>query len=380
MFNRKIQNWLSYMPMVLIMLGLLYINFHKAVHTLTVEAKSKNTTLYLSGVVRPLGLYQVLSPVEGIAVTIKVPYNEWVKKGDILYVLDSQKLAESFRQSLEDFAKATTSYQNLLFQHNGNNELFKMGLISKIAYMDNTQQLRNSELDLLESKAKVMELLKRVGKKGPDFQNMSTEKIEEILKKPIRRVNIYAPEEGFLLFPSSILGGSDKATKVTRGLKIDEGQIVGLIGNMGGITLDVVVDETALRKFSIGQKATVSGAAFPSLSLQGTVKNINRQADSSYGDSVPTYTLSVIVTRLSQKQRKMIDVGMSAEVSFTTTNPPRIWIPIDAISEKNGEYLVKKIAKTGHIEEVVVVPGTTDETSIEIVKGLSSGDKIVVSH
>ncbi len=380
MVKRTIQHWLSYIPMIIILFGLLLVNLHTTVKSFTVESRKKNTTLYVSGVIRPLSLYSVLSPVDGIAVKINTPYNQWVKKGDVLYIVDSQKFADDVRQTLEELTKSTTMYQNTLFQYNGNTELFKRGLISEVTYKDNAQQLQNTKFDLLELKARMEKLLQRVGMTAPDFQNMTDERIQEILKNPIRLVKIKAPEEGFLLFPSKIFNNPETDTAIVRGSNVKEGQTVALIGNMTGINLEINVDETELNKFYIGEQATISGTAFPNIKLKGTIQNINRQANSSQGDSVPTYTMSVVVPRLNEKQRKILSVGMSAEVALTTINPPEIWIPIDAIIERNGQFFVKKINNQDDINEVSVMPGTTDESLIQILKGLSSGDRIVISN
>lgn len=374
--KRDVQNWLSFMPMVLMVFGLLYINFHKTLKVITVHKEAEASTVFLTGTVAPLALYRILSPVDGVVSEVKIPYGQWVTKGDLLYVLDSSKLAEDFRQGMENLIKAINTYQKLSFQQAGNAELFKMGLISKVAYMDSEELLQSSKLDLSEAKAILLTLLETSGSPVPDLEKIPDSKIQEVLK-PTRTVMIYAPEEGYLLFPSKAFGNNDDV-KVARGLQVKQGQTLAYTGNMTGIYLEVVVDETELNNFYLGQKATITGAAFPTITLTGVIKNISRQANSSSADAVPTYSISVIVPELTQEERNIIYIGMAAEVAFTTENPPAITIPLEAIIEKKGHYLVKIMDKKGQVEEKRVVPGTTNESSIQILQGLSSGDQIVL--
>lgn len=382
MAKRNMQNWLSYMPMVLVLCGLFYINLHKTIQTMTVKAESQPTTLYFPGVVAPLAYFMVLSPMQGIITEVHVPYGQWVKKGDLLYVMDSPQLADSYRQAMEDLVRATNAYQNLLYQNNGNKELFKLGLISKVAYMDNTQQLQSSDLDLLEAREKINRLLLQTGQKPLDFEHLSLEKLQDIrdtLKKPLKRINILATEDGVLYFPSKTFNSDEeKPQRIARGTNIKEGQTLAIIGNMTSLLMEVSVGETDFHKIFVGEKAHITGTAFPDLTLEGVVKNISKQANTSQNDNTPFYTISVIVPALTEKQRKTIEVGMSAEVRFTTENPPVISIPLNAISEKNGSFWVKLLDKNDKVKEVAVVTGLTDQDTIQIVKGLSSGDKIVL--
>ena len=385
MANRNMQNWLSFLPIALILFGLLYVNLHKPLKTMIVEAKSESTSLYFTGIVSPLSYHILLSPAEGVVKSVKVPYGSWVKKGDLLYILDSPSLAENYRQSMAELIRATNAFQNLQFQHTGNEEMFKMGLISKVSFMDNTQQLDSSLLDLDEARAKIVNLLKITGNKKIDFENLSLDKMEEIreiLKKPLRTVYIYATEEGVLYFPSKTFSSSEeeKPTKLIRGTNIKEGQALAVIGDMKGMLMDVFVNENDFHKISIGQKASITGSAFPNIELEGTITNISKQANSAQSDMTPLYTISVTVPELSKKERSIIEVGMSAEITFTKENPPSISIPIDALVQKNDAYWVKVINKKQQIKEVKVVPGPTSEDSVQIKKGLAAGEKIVLPN
>lgn len=375
---KSMHKWFSFIPMFLIAWGLLQVNLHHDLQIVSVESKSADSTFYLSGIVKPLRLSSVYSPVEGIVTEAKIPYGQWVKKKALLYSIDSPKLAESYRQNVEAIIKAIRGYQGVTFQNNGNKELFKLGLISKIAFMDNTQQLRNSELDLYEAETKLAKMLDSIGEKMPALQNISETQLQNSLKKNISKIKIYAPEEGYLLFPSRSIGGGDSSAPTSVGSTVKEGQTLAYIGAMNGIYIDLMINEMELKNFYIGQKANITGPAFAKINLEGAVKNISRQTSAQ--DDSPTYAVVVWVPTLTKVQRETIVVGMSAEVAFTQKNPSTLWVPIVALNSSNGSYFVKKLNSKSYIEKVMVVPGSTDESSIQILQGLSAGDKIVLPN
>ncbi|MDI1352570.1 MAG: HlyD family efflux transporter periplasmic adaptor subunit, partial [bacterium] len=267
MVTKKIQNAISYVPILLVAIGLFYLNVHKTIHTLIVEARSESTTIYFPGVVNPLGFYIILSPVDGVINEVTVNYGERVKKGDLIYTITSSQLADNYRQSIEDLVKSMKSYQNLLFQNNGNTQMYKLGLISKVAFLDSNQQLQNAELELYESKQKLIKLLALTGQKQFDFERLSPDKMENVralLQTPLNSVNIIAPEDGILFFPSKSFSSAsatdDKASKITRGSIIKDGQVLAIIGNLSGVMFGIDVNEIDFHKLNLGQKASITGA------------------------------------------------------------------------------------------------------------------------
>src|SRR5438132_5685866 len=137
MFKNSIKYLLSYLPLVLVFLGLLSLNLHKAIHTVTVFPEKVADTLYFPGVVRPYTLFPVVTKFPGNIEKMPVNYGQEVKTGDLLFVIQSQGIIKDFRSNLQNYIKAKASLQNAQYQFNGNEELYKLGLISKIAFTDN---------------------------------------------------------------------------------------------------------------------------------------------------------------------------------------------------------------------------------------------------
>lgn len=377
-----IRNGLSYLPMTLVLIGLFYIHVHRTLITMTIEAESTPSTLYFSGVANPLATNIVVSNVSGNVSQVNVAYGDEVKKDQALYIIDTTQLQEQIQSSIKDLFKAKADNQTRRFQNNGNTQLYKLGLISKVSFMDSNSDLENSDLALDDAKQRLIKLLTLAGQEDILNQTLTLTKtadLQQLLNKPFRQLVIRAPATGVLLFPTKSLGNSTDAVKVTNGASIKEGQVLAVIGDNSGLIFEITVNENDFRNISIGQSANISGAAFPSVKLTGTVRTINRQANSSDADVTPMYTMTVVVPHLTLEQRKYIVIGMSAEVSFVKQNPPSIKIPIDAAEDRDGTYWVKIIDKNEQIKEVQVTPGVIGVRDMEILSGLSSGDRIVLA-
>lgn len=377
-----IRNGLSYLPMTLVLIGLFYIHVHRTLITMTIEAESTPTTLYFSGVANPIATNIVVSNVSGNVSQINVAYGDEVKKDQALYIIDTTQLQEQIQSSIKDLFKAKADNQTRRFQNNGNTQLYKLGLISKISFMDSNSDLENSDLALDDAKQRLTKLLTLAGQEDILNQTLTLTKtadLQQLLNKSFRQLVIRAPAAGVLLFPTKSLGNSTDSVKVTNGASIKEGQVLAVIGDNSGLIFEITVNENDFRNISIGQSANISGSAFPSVKLTGTVRAINRQANSSDADVTPMYTMTVVVPHITLEQSKYIVIGMSAEVSFVKQNPPSIKIPIDAAEDRNGTYWVKIIDKNEQIKEVQVTPGVIGVRDIEVLSGLSSGDRIVLA-
>lgn len=383
----KLKMLISYIPSMIIVMSLLFVNYHKSITTLVVQEENASSVLYFPSIVKPLHTYNVSSPAPGIISSIAIRYGDSVELGELLFTLKSSQLETTFRQILETYVKAKSAYQRMLFESTGNAELYRLGLISKIDYLNKQEQLKSNQLELWGSE---QALKKIIPTKNIDLttkiETMSVDKFEDIqtiLQKPLADIQIYAPKKGILLFPSKTLGlkGNNKedSSPVNKDELVQEGQILAVIADLSGLIFEVNVNETSFHNVTIGQTAKITGNAFPNIELQGTVTLINHQASNSESGDVPSYRVQIIVPKLTEQQRQIIQVGMSAEVALAQQKPPRIKIPITAVFFKNNKYWVKTInPHTQHVKDVEVELGDSDVSDIQITHGLTPGDSIVL--
>ena len=149
---------------------------------------------------------------------------------------------------------------------------------------------------------------------------------------------------------------------------------------MSGLSVTLDVNEVDINQLQSGQKATITGSAFPGITLQGYVEHIEKQA-SSKNSNLPTFTTHITIPQLTAEQAQVIHVGMSAKIKINLEENDVIMIPIKAVFQENGQSKVKvKNELTNQIDSIPVITGKTNLSEVSIEQGLRPGDVIVFTN
>jgi HlyD family secretion protein len=174
-------------------------------------------------------------------------------------------------------------------------------------------------------------------------------------------------------------------TDVNVGDTINSGTTVGtFISNQDIAVLSL--NEVDVANVKVGQKATLTFDAINGLSITGTVSEINLIGAVSQG--VVTYDVTISF----DTQDPRVLSGMSVNASIATqVKQDVLVVPSSAVKTSGGQTYVQVVPantpdSTGNTGEPLSTPpinqpvtvGISDDTSTEIVSGLSLGDKIVV--
>lgn len=251
--------------------------------------------------------------------------------------------------------------------------------------MNSEDQYQSSQIALWDASEALKVLLGGIGIQEEQVEKLSLndiDKVKAIIAKASGELKIISPVDGVLSTQNkvaSLANSSDINKEITSGTVIKQNEIVAIIYEMTGLNFTVNVNETQVNDITIGQKASITGAAFPSITLGGYVKSIDHEANADSEATTPTYTIRIIVPRITFKERQLIQEGMSAEITLIKFQPPSIRIPIAALIHENNAYVVKKIDPlNGNIIMTPVTTGNTDINTVEIKSGLQEGDTIVI--
>lgn len=351
-----------------------------SVPTVTVSTQSNVSTLYLDSVIEPLKVYNVDAPIDGTIVQKNFEFGDDVKQNQILLVLKSQQLADDYQTALTDYLKAKRDFSTNQSQMAGTEYLKKMGIISDQEYQ--TSVSTNYDLNIAYNQAaeKLQNLLIKMGKSS-DLSTLNADP-KQTLNQNFNTLNITAPHDGVALTPtkSGAQTTTDDATALLPiGSQIKTADNLLLIGDMMGISVSVKVNELHINDIKDGQEALITSDAFPG-TLTGYVNCVVQEACSGDNTSAPNFPIKIIVPHLTDAQRKIIHVGMSAKVQLNISSTPAIKIPISAVMNQDGATTVKILdAKTGKPKVVPVVTGTTTLDAVEITNGLNDGDKVIIN-
>lgn len=151
------------------------------------------------------------------------------------------------------------------------------------------------------------------------------------------------------------------------------------IADLDHLEVECDVKEDFISRITAGQQSEVAVDAVPDRRYQGKVRKIIPMGDRARA------TVKVLVEILDADERLFPD--MSSTVYFLSVateeqnqnEKPRIFCPNDALHTEGAERFVWIVTSDDRLKKVIVTVGEEKEDRSEILKGLSGGEKVVVS-
>jgi len=348
-------------------------------NTYEVKPQPLHKTLHFTGTIQPLQESTLASPMEAVVESMNFHYGQMVKKGDVVLTLNSTELQKQYNDTLTDYLKAKDSYTIAKAKFAGTQDLWDSGLLAKNNYLSEKSSIDTARVTLMQSTRKLTELLDKMDdgnlKNLSDLSLADFEKVRKILTSNHNIIHLKAPTDGVMLYPPK--AGDDKATRITVGSSIKSGQVLALVGNLKGISIEIDVPEIDIDKIHPGMTATISGIAFGKHQLKGVLTAVNAQASSTSTGGLPSFTAVVEVKTLTAEQQPWIKVGMSAAVELSVDSDNQLLIPIAAVKREKGNSVVNLQLAQGTVEKRIITTGTAQADSVVIESGLKSGDVVV---
>jgi HlyD family secretion protein len=357
------------------------------IKTMVIEAKPNNIELFYKAKIEPLRETQVSSPTDAIVKELHFSYGQWIKKDQLLMVLESEQLNKDYNEALTAYLEAKENYHTQDIKSQGLEELWSIKAISKDEYIREKHQIASLYFTYLKAEQKIKELADKIHDHSLDRireLNMDQiQKVAEAIHSNSGVIQILSPIDGIALLPkkTSNDSNSSESSKILVGSSVKNGDGLLAIGDLSGLALYINVNEININDIKPGQNVTITGVAFPSITLHGQVKEVEIQAKNSGGSGLPTFPVKIQVPSISSEDLKMIHMGMSAEIRLIIERPPSIKVPINALMQQGNITYAKLVdPSTEQIQQVEVVTGNTSMNDVTIVKGLKSGDKLVLPN
>lgn len=411
--RRQIQVLLT---LVFIVVGIIitiiwYNNNKPQQQIITVALQPPTNVLYFTGTVAPADIYPVTSIVDGVIDKKYFEYGQQVKAKEQLFHIYSPKVEDDYRSAeinflkaqqaytdMQDWLKSTdvtnakravdsanTSLQNSQRQLTESAQLFKLGYIAQDDYYSAKEQYQSALISYQQAQDSLNDTLKKGQGINLDITKLSLQQAQDNLnnvQKQMNALTVVAPQTGIALFPQKsddTSGGGGSTTEFNIASQVKVGDNLVTVGNLQAIAISVKVNEINVNQIKGGEGVTISGVAFPGISLSGKVSSVDAQASNS-GSDLPTFTVHIVAPGITQQQRQAIRVGMSTSVALNLGGPPSIQIPIAAVTLDNGQSVVQLVGKYGKVISAPVVTGQTNQDTVEIKQGLKPGDKIIVTQ
>ncbi|WP_182886549.1 efflux RND transporter periplasmic adaptor subunit [Microbispora sp. H10885] len=180
-------------------------------------------------------------------------------------------------------------------------------------------------------------------------------------KEALAGVRIKAPADGTVL---SIAG--------TTGSRYTSGAFVTL-GDLDNLQVQALFTESDIRFLKTGQPAVVTLPTQPGREFSGTVAHIDPTATTS--DRLVRYGVRI---DLDSRPARLL-LGQSATVRVTTDEAAdALYVPSQAVRVQSDGTAVVTVADGGAQVRRTVGVGVRGDTYVEVVTGLSEGDRVVL--
>lgn len=349
--------------------------------TAVVKLANIHKSLYFTGTIQPLHESTITSPADAVIQSMHFHYGQSLKKGDIVFTLNSAELQRQYNDTLTEYLKAKDTYTIAKAKFSGTEDLWKEGLVAKNNYLSERSSLNTARITLMQATHKLSVMLDKMGEADDEaLANLSFAQFDRVrlaLARQHNLIHLKAPGNGILLYPPKTSGDQ---TRLNTGSTVKSGQVLALMGDLSGVSVEIDVPEVDIAEIKPGMPAMVRGIAFGKQALQGTLIAINAQASSTTPNALPSFTAIVEVKSLTAEQRSLLKVGMSADVELNVNTAKKLLIPMAALQQKNGKSTVEVRKKNGDSVMQTVVTGSIQNHEVIIESGLNVGDVVVICH
>lgn len=289
----------------------------------------------------------IIPKIAGKVARVPVDIGSRVKKGDLLVQLDTTDLEIQLSGAINGLTNARLTHNQAVLNHDNakaNYErmqsLYKEGAVSQ-------QQLEQAELAYK---------LARDAMNAPTVAGAQNQ-IDNI-RNQIASATITSPVDGEIA-----------ARSIDPGEMANPAQPVLTVVNIDTVYVEATVAESDISLIKPNQQVKVKIDAAGGI-FEGTVSNISPAAD----PRTKGYPIKVEIANPGHKLKP----GMFAEIRLVTrSREAALVIPKEAIITRGSDKLLY-LLKNSIVEERVIQTGIESGDQVEVVKGLSAGEKFVV--
>ena len=309
--------------------------------------------------ISPNQVVNVFSRVDGHIAKLHVDKGDFVKINQLLLEIDHTDYLHALSQAKANLlaARARVSQQNAAVR-NAKLALDRMQALIKDQFVSQ-QDLDNAEVNFDSARAAQESLQAQVNQMEVALAQADTKLTYSYIRAPFSG---YIAERN-LDTGSYVSSATASTSTMSRGIMS--------LHDINKVRVLIEVVERDIPLVAVGQKAELRADAYPEQVFEGTVTRIVQALNRA------TRTMTVEID-LPNKDRRLKG-GMFARVEVLVGKRPQaLQIPIDAVSRlENAQYVY--IVEEGKARKVDIEIGVRQGSHVEITKGLTGHEQIIVS-
>ncbi len=357
--------------------------------TTTISQEDFTNTVSATGTMQPLSSTAVTPEVDGIVQNVAVSQGSVVHKGDTLFTIKNDSLDAAVTKASQDVKSAQNGVNSAKAALTAARQAAASSASAAAASAANTSQddsdSANSSSSSSDSASSISDAQSSLASAQLSLESAQTAYNEAVATANKRTVT--APIDGTVLVMNAVNGasvGSGSSDSSSSSSSTSSSSSLIEIGDLSQMRVNIQVNEADINKISVGQKASVTYIALPSVTSEAKVTNIasvsssGSTSDSSYSGSgsVVTYAVSLLV----EHPDSQIKPGMSASVDIVLQDLKNVFtVPTTAVQTDNGKSYITIVKRDsqGAIKNEktvkVTVPAQTTSTAVIEGKAIKEG-------
>ena len=345
------------------------------VPTISVQPTDYHHRLRLQSRASSPVLQSIVSPVNGIITAISSEYGSHITSGEQFLHVESSEMKKQYIETIISFLKAKEKLHAIEKKVEHSKLLYASDVISLDSYNETYNTLYATKVDYfqIEHQLKKLCTLMHVDWKYVQKLSLKDSSIIHRMLDNESKIVISADKQGVLL-PADALHGA-KPSNITRGAKIESGQILAFVGKPNYYEFRLAIDEQDIDYVQVGQHAMIKSTKGNKKGIPAKVVSVQRNPQAQKSSNDP-YRYPVVVQAFCEKDCAF-HVGSNAKVDIHThTTKGAIIIPFSSIiRDQSHVFVMKKNSKGTFIKQRIQVSQTTPDGVI-VTQGLKKGDTI----
>lgn len=349
-----------------------------------------NSTADYTGEILGAETTAVSAKVSGEAEYIAVQEGDYVNAGDTLLTIDRTTYQLAYNQASAQYKSAQASYNsvtggstkqsvnqletalnaakiaydNALDIYNKQKTLYDMGAISQIEFNTYKTNLDNAKLNYDSAKTNYELTKDVVVNETKESAKAGVEQAKAALDIAANNLNncvVTAPISGYISLKN-----------VNRGQMVAQGVALFTITDTSSVEIKINVTEAVIPLMTVGASATVKVSSVSNDEIMGTVSSFNPVKDAKTG----LYTVKISVPNPDGALKE----GMFASINLLIENRSDILtVPVSSVIKEDESETYVYVVNGNIAEKRVIETGLENDEYIEIISGLETGEKVVLS-
>jgi HlyD family secretion protein len=264
-----------------------------------VERGNLEIVVSSTGTLSPLEAVNVGAEVSGTVQQVFADFNDSVKKGDLLALVDPTAYQAAVKEAKAAVQKTEAMLEKANNEYARNGVLYEKGHLSEFDYLSLKTAVKAADADLLSAQAKLAQV-----------------------EANLENTKIRSPISGTVI-ERSIDAGQTIASS------FQAPELFIIAKDLKQMQIEASVDENDIGQIKKGQRVRFTVQAYPDLSFNGTTRQVRLQPETV--QNVVNYTVVVDVAN----DKGFLLPGMTATIDFVVfDHPDALLVPNGALSYK----------------------------------------------